>query len=212
MHDSVLRLMDCAKRATAGLPPHKQVTDPTSLQDRLAVTSQTFHNWKKRGVSKEGAIAAERAFGCAVNYILEGNGPHWKYSQTPPEGAHSTPLAQELSHPLYTVTPRHIPWEQLMDRPLEPEFQTTAPDHAMAPDVPRGARVIFVTGVEPEPGDFVLVADASGAHHLREYKQLRPGHWQAHARNAAFLPLDSQRDGLRVLAVFDGIRGRRSNP
>ena len=97
-----------------------------------------------------------------------------------------------------------------MSTPLPPEFQTTAPDSAMAPDVPRGARIIMVTGVAPEPGDFVLVADAHGAQHLREYKQLRPGHWQAHARNAAFLPLDSARDGLRVLAVFDGIRGRRS--
>lgn len=210
MHDSVKRLIDCAKRATEGLEPHKQVTDTTSLQDRLAVSPQTFHNWTKRGVSKEGAIAAERAFGCAVNYILEGHGPHWTYPQTPHEGESSTPLAQELSHPTYTVTPGHIPWEQLMNRPLPIEFQTTAPDHAMAPDVPRGARVILITGVAPEPGDFVLVADASGAHHLREYKHLRPGHWQAHARNAAFLPLDSQRDGLRVLAVFDGIRGRRS--
>lgn len=97
-----------------------------------------------------------------------------------------------------------------MDRPLKPEFQTTAPDNAMAPDVPRGARIILITGVDPAPGDFVLVADASGAHYLREYKQLRAGHWQAHARNAAFLPLDSLRDGLRVLAVFDGIRGRRA--
>jgi hypothetical protein len=210
MHDSVKRLMDCARRATEGLEPRKQVTDTASLQDRLAVSPQAFHNWTKRGVSKEGAIAAERAFGCAVNYILEGHGPHWTYPQTPPEGEASTLLAQELSHPTYTVTPGHIPWEQLMDRPLKPEFQTTAPDNAMAPDVPRGARIILITGVDPAPGDFVLVADATGAHYLREYKQLRAGHWQAHARNAAFLPLDSLRDGLRVLAVFDGIRGRRA--
>ena len=97
-----------------------------------------------------------------------------------------------------------------MHRPLEAEFQTTAPDAAMAPDVPRGARIIFITGVDPVPGDFVLCADSSGAHYLREYKALKAGHWQAHAINPAFLPLDSVRDGLRVLAVFDGIRGRRS--
>lgn len=96
-----------------------------------------------------------------------------------------------------------------MTRPLEAEFQTNVPDASMAPDVPRDAVAIFITGVEPEAGDFVLLTDRSGHHYLREYKLLRPGHWQAHALNSAYLPLDSEQDGLKVLAVFDGVRGRR---
>lgn len=68
-----------------------------------------------------------------------------------------------------------------------------------------------MTGVPPIAGDFVLVADHKDVHYFREYRQIRPGHWQAHATNPAYLPLDSERDGLRVLAVFDGMRGRRSS-
>ena len=107
------------------------------------------------------------------------------------------------------LAPRYVEWEQLMRRPIEPEFQTVVPDASMAPEVPSGARVIFVTGVDPVPGDFVLISDSTGGVYLREFKQLRPGRWEAHARNQAFLPLDSERDGLQVLAVFDGIRGGR---
>ena len=97
-----------------------------------------------------------------------------------------------------------------MQRELSAEFQTVMPDASMAPDIPRGATVIFVTGVEPEPGDYVLTCDGAGNLYLREYRQVRPGHWQAHAMNPAFLPLDSLRDKLRVLAVFDGVRGRKA--
>lgn len=93
---------------------------------------------------------------------------------------------------------------------LGPELETQLPDNAMAPEAPRGTRVIFVTGVDPEPGDWVLVRDDAGNHYCREYRQVRPGQWEAHARNPGFLPMDSERNGLSVVAVFDGMRGRRS--
>lgn len=98
-----------------------------------------------------------------------------------------------------------------MQRELGVEFQTVMPDASMAPAVPKGATVILVTTHAPEPGDFVLLADALGHHYLREYRVVRPGHWQAHAMNPAFLPLDSERDGLRVLAVFEGVRRRMAH-
>jgi hypothetical protein len=98
-----------------------------------------------------------------------------------------------------------------MQYELGREFQTVMPDASMAPDVPKGATVILVTGVEPEPGDYVLLVDSHGHHSLREYRLVRPGHWQAHALNPAFLPLDSERDGLRVLAVFEGVRKRMAH-
>lgn len=108
-------------------------------------------------------------------------------------------------------TPLLVEWGDLMSVQLGSEFQTVMPDNSMAPEVPRGARILFVTGIEPEPGDFVLVADGDGNHYLREYRQVRPGHWQAWAINPAFLPLDSQADKLKVVAVFDGMRMRRSH-
>ena len=119
-------------------------------------------------------------------------------------------VAQYLIHPPRSITPTTIAWGDLMQRKLPVEFQTQMPDASMAPEIPMGAQVIFVTSVDARPGDFVLIADGQGHHFIREYRALRPGHWQAHALNTAYLPLDSQRDQLRVLAVFDGVRGRRS--
>ena len=96
---------------------------------------------------------------------------------------------------------------------LPAEFETTLQDNAMAPPAPKGARVIFLRAdtCEPaEPGDWVLVFDRDGAAYLREYRRQRPGRWEAHAVNPAFLPLDSERDGLVVAAIYDGMRGRRA--
>lgn len=93
---------------------------------------------------------------------------------------------------------------------LPGEFETELPDNAMAPEAPRGARCIFLRGVAPEPGDWVLLRDADGTLYCREYRALRGGQWRAHALNPAFLPLDSATHGLQVLAVFDGMRGRKA--
>jgi len=210
MHDSVIRLLNCARRATEHLPASQRVVDFPSLQRRMDVTPAVLTNWKKRGVSRDGLLSAEALFGCQASWVRDGNGDDWTYPQTPSEGA-GMAVAREMSHPGQTVTPPHFAWDDLMHTPLETEFQTIAADDAMAPEVPRGARIIFVPGVQPIAGDFVLVADNQGVHYLREYRQLRPGHWQAHALNPAYLPLDSEHDGLRVLAVFDGMRGRRSS-
>jgi hypothetical protein len=211
MHESVIRLLNCARRVTEHLPAAQRVHDFASLRRRMDVSAATLTNWKSRGVSLEGLLSAEALFGCPAAWVRDGNGEHWTYPQTPDEGGSIMPVAREMSYRQQTVTPPHVAWDALMKTPLEAEFQTTAADDSMAPEVPRGARIIFVTGLQPNAGDFVLVADNQGVHYLREYRQLRPGHWQAHALNAAYLPLDSERDGLRVLAVFDGMRGRRSS-
>lgn len=210
MHESVMRLLDCARRATEAERDLRRVKDFADLWHRLGISSGTMTNWKARGVSKEGAIAAERIFHCSASWILEGIGPHWKHPQHSSAGPEVAPQAHELSHAVYTVTPRHVDWELLMSSPLEAEFQTVMPDHSMAPDVPKGTRIMFITGVQERGGDFVLLCDKEGNHYVREYKQIVPNQWQAHAKNAAFLPLDSVANGLRVLAVYDGMRGRRS--
>lgn len=93
---------------------------------------------------------------------------------------------------------------------LPREFETQLPDSAMAPEAPKGARVIFLAGPNPEPGDWVLLRNSMGELHCREYRLVKTGEWEAHAINRAYLPMHSERDALVVLAVFDGIRGRRS--
>lgn len=109
------------------------------------------------------------------------------------------------------MAPPKLAWEALVSIDEFPhEFETELPDNAMAPEAPKGSRCIFITGATPEAGDWVLVRDAVGNLYCRAYKLLRPGQWEAHAVNPYFLPLDSVRDGLRVLAVFDGMRGRKA--
>lgn len=66
------RLLDYAIKATNG--EARSITDESSLRQRLNVSSGAFTNWKTRGLSKEGAIAAEAEFGCSVNWLLTGTG------------------------------------------------------------------------------------------------------------------------------------------
>lgn len=63
--------------------------------------------------------------------------------------------------------------------------------------------------VQPRPGDGVLVSDSSGGVYFRIYRAGRADRWTAVALNPAYGPdLDSERDGLRVLAVLKAEEGR----
>lgn len=64
MHESMKRLQEVAK------------TDKNSDISRdLNVGASTVANWVKRGVSKEGALAAAAKYDCNANYILNGSQP-----------------------------------------------------------------------------------------------------------------------------------------
>ncbi len=68
---------------------------------------------------------------------------------------------------------------------------------------------MFDARIAPLPGDAVLLRDINGGHHIRLYRQ-GVGRWEAHATNEAYQPLDSERDGLQVLAVLTGVMARWS--
>jgi len=70
MHESTKRLLDFARAVTADEPT--PVRDFADLQVRMDISSGVMSNWKRRGVSKDGAISAEQIFGCSVQWILEG--------------------------------------------------------------------------------------------------------------------------------------------
>lgn len=73
MHESVLRLLQCAKEATK--TAREPVADFADLARKLGVSSAVMTNWKARGVSKEGAIKAEQVFGCSAQWVLTGERP-----------------------------------------------------------------------------------------------------------------------------------------
>lgn len=184
-------------------------------------SSAVVSQWRGTGNGKqtktigklEAAQAIERESGFCALWVAKGMGPKRLMNWTPPQHAAAgvivPSVAHDLSHPKFEDAPTTIAWECILTEQLKSEFQTVMPDASMEPDVPRGARVIFITGTDPVPGDWVLCADSDDNLYLREMRQHKPGRWEAHALNPAFLQLDSKLDGLRVVAVFDGVRGRK---
>lgn len=76
MHPSFLRLLQCAKEATA--ETRTPIHDIRDLRRVMNESSATFTNWKGvRGVSAAGARKAEELFGCSDSYILDGKRPQW---------------------------------------------------------------------------------------------------------------------------------------
>ncbi len=173
----------------------------------IDATDQAMHNWKSRGVPAARHKAIAGALGWSVDRLIADN---WTPLQPAHAGVGSHPVAHDLIPLRRDDAPVHIEWERILKDPLKREFQTTMPDASMEPDIPRGAGIIFVTDLQPAPGDWVLIRDRDGTPFVRELRQVKPGRWEAHALNPAFLPMDSDRDGLQVLAVFDGLRGRKA--
>ena len=135
----------------------------------------------------------------------QGDEPDWENPTTWSSG-----VAQFMSQ-LRPQTVPSITREQLMSefRDSPPEvFRLAAFDEAMAPRVKPGAVLTFSTSEEPRPGDGVLIRDASGAVHFREYLMGRPGVWVAHAENRLYQPMESDRDGLEVIAVLLSVDAR----
>jgi hypothetical protein len=66
------RLLDFAREATKGKAD--AINDFRDLGLKLGESSATITNWKSRGVSRDGALKAERMFGCAASWILDGKG------------------------------------------------------------------------------------------------------------------------------------------
>lgn len=71
-----MRLLQCAKEATAAT--RNPIHDVRGLRLAMGESSATFTNWKgARGVSENGAMSAEKLFGCSFSYIREGIPPQW---------------------------------------------------------------------------------------------------------------------------------------
>lgn len=113
----------------------------------------------------------------------------------------SVSLAHSMSLTPFNM-PSIIQWRELMELGEVPEwFTLEMPDDALAPDAPRGAKMIFQRSTEGVAGKAALVEDRDGERHVRWYTVVRGKHWLAKATGSGYVDLDSERDGLRVLAV-----------
>lgn len=124
----------------------------------------------------------------------------------------STGVAQYASLKAETVDGiRPFDWELLVNtKDLPTLFSVAMNDDSMAPRVRAGDKLVFNTSIanNPRPGDGVLVKDMADEVYFRLFRSGRQGHWEAHAMNPAYAALDSERDGLRILAVLTAVEAR----
>lgn len=62
------------ERLYAAAAEIKGIKTQAELARALNTSSQVINNWEKRGVSREGMIAAQRAIGCSALWIEDGKG------------------------------------------------------------------------------------------------------------------------------------------
>lgn len=129
-----------------------------------------------------------------------------------PPGSQESPtdVAQSLSHPSARLQPQELEWREIkMGKDLPRAFRVAAPDEAMSPRLRAGTLLGFETGVQPRPGDVVIVKAPDGEPHLRMYRIARGGSWEAYAENQpAYLTLTPEDDGIEVIAVMVAVYGR----
>ena len=207
--------MEVAREKTKGdASPVRELPD---LIVRLDISPQVLTNWKRRGVSKEGAIKAEAEFGCSVQYVLEGvqggteneeydlNTPMFSRAPAPPPKGVGQSVAHFKSHQAVDDLPT-LQWGDLVLEPVPEAFKLVMPDNSMAPRAPLGTVVHFRRSSEAKQGAGVLVRDAAGNFYFRRIQQRTPSHWRALAVNEdAAGALDSITDALTIVAVMTAI-------
>lgn len=183
---------------------------------KLAEVQQSDVSKVERGASgtTRGIARLARALGVDALWLERGVGsrPKWADLGHTDEGVFPTTTSGSGSAARFSVEDApSLSWgDVVVAVDLPAVFWTQLPDDSMAPRAPRGRRVCFDSSLPPRPGDGVLVMDSDGAAHFRLYRAGSGGRWTAEAINVAFAPLDSERDGLRVVAVLMAEEGRWS--
>lgn len=96
-------------------------------------------------------------------------------------------------------------WEDIMLKETPDTFRAALVDDALAPQYPRGTEIVWTTRRRAAPGRLVLVRDAHGQLHARQFRQSTlPGRWIAAALNPAFATLEDS-DSLHIVAVYKGV-------
>lgn len=166
------------------------------------VSAAAVSHWVSGGTQKlkaQSAIGLAQLTGWNVKWWAEGKGPRDLRSSV----AHSLSLGQLNNEP--QDDSERVAWGSMKKQALPDVFRVEVPDDAMADRVLKGHLVKFSTVVEPRAGDGVLVEDTMGTWYFRLYSPGAQGRFSAVAKNPAYQTLDSERDGLTVLAVLVGV-------
>lgn len=120
------------------------------------------------------------------------------------EGTARGQVAHDLSQLRNTLPLQRYEWEGLMGADLSQPFELEVIDDALGPDIFRGCIVRLDPKRAVEAGRPVLVRDRENRFYLRDYQVGAGGRWQAVARQRGYAPLDSEADGLELIAVMKG--------
>ena len=179
--------------------------DHAKLMEVSGQSSSVVSQWLGKGskviktIGKlEAAQGIEAASRFAALWVAKGVGPKFKAEPA------KTLVAHGLSHWDATVSLPEVKWEELPMADLSQPFQLVVTDDALGPVIYPGCIARFKPNGTPRPGWPVLVRDRTGTHYLRDYVAGPLGRWQAVARTHGFAPLDSEVDGLTVVAVMTG--------
>lgn len=173
-----------------------------ALARAAGVTAAAVTHWttgESMNLKAKSALGLAQLTGWSVSWWTDGKGPR----EVEPASAHSVSQATLTIDPVEDVTV--VKWGSMKAEALPEVFRVEVPDDAMADRVLKGHLVKFSTTIEPRAGDGVLVEDSTGAWFFRLYSPGAQGRFSAVAKNPAYQTLDSERDGLRVLAVLIGI-------
>ncbi|MGL4573947.1 MAG: helix-turn-helix domain-containing protein [Burkholderiaceae bacterium] len=171
----------------------------TQFGAALGKDPQTITNWKQRGLPPEHYVDVAKVLGVTVEELVTG-----------------TPAVKDLAAAVaaglgltenYTpfVQPVSINWEHVLTASTLPaRFTCKVPDDALSPWTPKGTPLVFDTAVTPTPGCGVLIEDRSKQRFVRRFAPRGGGQWLATTHNDAYAQMDSEQDGLRILAVATG--------
>lgn len=167
------------------------------------VRQSSVSEWLKHG------RVAKKHLNLLVEYFANVVGPsHW--------GLESVfQIAQQVSPKDVTIVPQRpaapvIVWRGSNMKELPDLFQVPAPDDSMADRVRQGWLIEFDRRLKPRQGDGVLVEDSEKRWFFRLYSEGTQGRFEALPLNPTYQKLESQRDGLKVLAVLVGVPMRWS--
>ena len=71
MHETAARLLRFARSPAS----RQKATTRAEVGAIMGASSATITNWTRRGISRDGALVAEREFGVSPHWLLHGEGP-----------------------------------------------------------------------------------------------------------------------------------------
>ena len=88
---------------------------------------------------------------------------------------------------------------------LKRPIKAPLPDDALGKDFPKGTILEFDPSRPPQAGWPCLVRDSQGNFYCRDYTKGAGDHWQALARSAGYLALDSIANGLKFVGSMSAV-------